>query len=456
MEWLVGNNVNSNTANRCLSYIKFWLNSIAMHTYSVTNDRIAPIILIGTHKDKVSDVSEHTRISLLLYNTFKLHIAWRSVWENDNGIGINGTTNLCFFPIDNVMGQHDGSVRSLLRTINNIISESEYVQKEVPLAWLQTVDQFSVVIRDRSWLSYDDAAAIALSFGVEHDDIVEMLEFLNEMGFLLWNQEELLRDIIILDPISFFVKPVTNVICKHNPTEGDPTRHFTKLHRKCFNFVPYDWNEMIEKGVVSKNNLLNLLLLSDDGSFSTSNVIQLMIKYGLIVPFAYSMNNSHDVTEYLVPSILPTMPVNISRQKEEEWDHVGYYVFTTDPKLSKQDFISISELQSKGFLPKGLFERLVCKAVAWSKYSSSSSHSQIYQDYMTSYFGSQPFRMRNFPDKNYIEISTKGSNPLSVMNRAYDLIVNITTEFMKRLYCYKAVTTTLEEKRRVGYSIQQE
>eukprot|EP01038_Epipyxis_sp_PR26KG_P010757 gene10757-14446_t len=443
MEWLVNsNNDDGMSSQQCLSYIKFWLNAIAMHTYSALNGSIAPIILIGTRKDKVPDTKDHVRISLLLYNTFKLHIAWRSVSQNENGNSENGLINLCFFPIDNVKGRIDESVKSLIRTVNNIMSESDYIHKEVPLTWLQTVDKFSEMIGDQPWLSYDAAVAVAISCGVVNEEIVDMLEFLHEMGFLLWNQDEQLKALIVLDPILFFVKPATNVICKHSPTEEDPNSHFLKIHKKCFVSLPYEWNDMIEKGVVS-SNLLNMLL--SECSFTALSVIQLMIKYGLIVPFTYSYNHisSCVVTEYLVPSIIPPMPSNLSHQKDEEWNHVGYFVFTTDPRLFDHDYISKSELQTKGFLPKGLFERLVCKAVTWSQYSSpsalSSSHSQIYKDFIISFFGSQRFRLRSLPDWNCVEISTMGSNPLPVMNRAYDLIVKLIRECMKNLHCFKAV-----------------
>eukprot|EP01038_Epipyxis_sp_PR26KG_P007084 gene7084-9668_t len=134
-----------------------------------------------------------------------------------------------------------------------------------------------------------------------------------------------------------------------------------------------------------------------------------MIKYGLIVPFSYANNNNNnnnEVTEYLVPSILPPIPEKVFLQNEEEWDHIGYFVFTTDYKLSNQDFISKLELKMKGFLPKGLFERLVCKAITWCHY----------------------------------KISIKGSNPLPVINRAHDLIVKLTEECMKNLHCFKVLS----------------
>lgn len=45
MEWLVS--TNSADHKRCLSYLRFWMNSVLMHTVDVTN-RTAPIVFAGT------------------------------------------------------------------------------------------------------------------------------------------------------------------------------------------------------------------------------------------------------------------------------------------------------------------------------------------------------------------------------------------------------------------------
>eukprot|EP01038_Epipyxis_sp_PR26KG_P004743 gene4743-6654_t len=390
MEWLMNDkNDNGMIAKQCLLFIKFWLNSITMHTYSVKDNSIAPIVLIGTRKDKVSNHNDHVRISQLLFDTFSDSIAWGFVVVNKFGVSANGTTNMFFFPVDNVIGRKDPTIQALLKTINIIMSKSDYAQHEIPLAWLQTVDKLSELTKDKPWLPYDVAVDIAIK-----------------------------------------------------------TMH-------------HEWNYMIKNGIVS-TDLLKLLL--SDCPFSVDSVVHLMIKFGLLVPFSFLYNNDNNnnnngyiVSEYLVPSIIPGMPNTVSHQKEEDWNYVGYFVFTTDPRLSNHDYISQSELQTKGFLPKGLFERFVCKAVAWSQYSSlstssSTSHSQIYQDAMISYFGSQRFRVRSLYDLNCVEISTKGVNPLSVMNRAYDLIATLTQESMKNLHCIKAVKYDCHNGRQVSSS----
>ena len=93
MEWLV--NSDSKTMARCLATLKFWINSIVVHTLDpITNDT-APIAIIGTRKDKISNPADHQRISTILYDNFSNSLAWPHVIENENAIGINGSILRC-------------------------------------------------------------------------------------------------------------------------------------------------------------------------------------------------------------------------------------------------------------------------------------------------------------------------------------------------------------------------
>jgi GTPase SAR1 family protein len=60
-----------------LDFLAFWLNSIATHAADPKDPSdVAPIILVGSHKDRVSDLKEHERISKLLCNTFQSMPVW--------------------------------------------------------------------------------------------------------------------------------------------------------------------------------------------------------------------------------------------------------------------------------------------------------------------------------------------------------------------------------------------
>jgi len=83
MEWLASDDMN--IRKRCLEFIRFWLDSITVYTYDDSTKVSAPIVLIGTRKDKVFSPVIHTQINTLLCETFQTKVAWRSIIENTKG-----------------------------------------------------------------------------------------------------------------------------------------------------------------------------------------------------------------------------------------------------------------------------------------------------------------------------------------------------------------------------------
>ena len=55
-----------------------------------------------------------------------------------------GRASLFFYPVDNVLGRCDPSVVNVMKDIERVIDESEYVHKEQPLVYLQVVRAYKV------------------------------------------------------------------------------------------------------------------------------------------------------------------------------------------------------------------------------------------------------------------------------------------------------------------------
>jgi hypothetical protein len=68
----------------------------------------------------------------------------------------------------------------------------------------------------------------------------------------MWYKHKILRDVVILDPVDFFVKPVTHVIC-------DPELHCKAAHDHCSLHYPDNYRCMKEHGLVSHSLLVTLL-----------------------------------------------------------------------------------------------------------------------------------------------------------------------------------------------------
>ena len=158
----------------------------------------------------------------------------------------------------------------------------------------------------------------------------------------------------------------------------------------------------------------------------------MLIKFGLIVP----LRSGADVIEYLVPALIPPLSIESGAATSELWTDrpysTCYFAFTTSEDLRKSTAVQPSVLKEEGFLPLGLFERLVGKAVMWSELTSTSWYGSclglLAKDMAILSFGSKRFRLRVRPEYNCIELCVEGSNPKVVHERIFNLIQQIIDE----------------------------
>jgi GTPase SAR1 family protein len=572
----------------CLSTLSFWLNSIIMHTYDEVTGKTAPIFIVGTHKDVVSSAADHQQVSELLEQRFGQSVAWPSVvlyidtsatatasmgattnadvgpagadvegaaaaasvadTENESATEDSHavphgseaspptTRTLCFFPVDNRRGRRDTTIGALMRAIEASIDDSDYVHAEHPLTWLRTMDRLTS--SGQVYLSLHEVTEIATECGVAADAVEALLIFLHEMGIVMWHSDESLRDVVILDPIAYFVAPATTIICKHMSSASDGTRHVVDAHKLC-NKAHYDsWMRMVHKGVADRDLLLQLL--SDCGDQATV-VLRLMVKFGLLVPLEplnHSVNNEHSASvsgeighgtkedtsavktqqelspacEYLVPALLPASPSAPSHTTEgTSYTSAGcaheatfYLVFTCARDLSSGDngtgstLVSLRDCAAKGFLPRGLFERLLCKAVAWSRDASAQQHAReqttagklevqpytqdiqqdglvqnttdylnteqsqptvnvapavpaaaesIFQDSASLIAGPITFTLQLRTDQNVVAVKVLTGDAVHVRDVLHNLAQQILRECMKSLRCYVAVPAACDSDR---------
>jgi hypothetical protein len=222
MEWLASS-ADSAIREECIRYMSFWLNSVIIHTQN-EKEEIAPVVFVGTRKDLITSPEEHQAISTCLYNLFCNSLAWSYVIEN------NGEPYLCFFPVNNKLGNQDLTVQKLLQLIDNSIDESSYVHVERPLSWFKVLDIFKS--KNVPYLEYSEVESIVVSCKIAKDEVPVLLTFFHEMGILMWHDEETLRDIIVFDPIEYFVKPATITICNHVPNQSDGVYHSRNYTRR--------------------------------------------------------------------------------------------------------------------------------------------------------------------------------------------------------------------------------
>jgi len=171
----------------------------------------------------------------------------------------------------------------------------------------------------------------------------------------------------------------------------------------------------------------------------------------LFVIFSYSPNSM--ALAYVFCSgkaLLPVCPLegSGSRLLNSDWTlsstSTCFFVFTTSPSLMGQELITSDMLKHEGFLPSGLFERLLARGCTWSQKTSSASVIQqlresLFKDVAVLPYGAQRVRLRLRDDINCIEMNVEGHNPLGAYHRVKEQISVIINECMQSLLMFVAL-----------------
>jgi hypothetical protein len=331
------------------------------------------------------------------------------------GTGSNGICTLCFFPIDNTLSRDDPVMKSVMTAIESSMNDADYTHQLVPFSWMKTLDELTNLMK--SSITIVEYLSIASSCKVSSSDEFDLLRYFHEMGYLMWHDQPLLRDVIILDPIEFFVKPASLIICKHIHDGNNPTVHFLPVHSKCKKMHFNKFYDLTTKGILNSSLLP---ILWEEFTDRSSILLHLMCRYGLLVPLLYNTTNeSSDVVavasseKYLVPSLLSSS----FYQYNEQWLDDGalyqtcYFVFSSSEDMKAKCIIQSSDLRSDGFLPNGLFERLVGKVVGWCQFTSKVVQIDtdlLFKDLVILRYGRQRFRLSLQQGLNTIRLDVEG------------------------------------------------
>ena len=197
-----------------------------------------------------------------------------------------------FFPVNDKEGLRDDVVIDLMSAIESVVTEADYVKEPKPLTWLKALDE--LMATKRSYLPMTEVTSIAIANGVEKDAISIFLYFLNELGLVLWLDDEGLRDVVILDIISFFVEPATRILFK----PSDSTIHHRNIQEVCEKERAMEWDEMTQRGLVSRQ-LMEFLLSHKVVASNIPIIKHMMLKYGLILRVEYEQNATRKTSELL-------------------------------------------------------------------------------------------------------------------------------------------------------------
>ena len=233
MEWLLPAIDGNSQRHRCsacngnaehhLEFLEFWLNNIALHAVDPEDGSLPPILLAGTHKDKVTDPLDHERISDLLYKTCCHLAGWGSVIRCETAPGSSGAIKLWFFPMDTTRGLEDPVSAEVQSKTVGAVSKEKYVQYEVPFVWLKVLERMKTEVNKDGVIELENVRVLAQEVGMTPVDadgaaaeeaVRAMLRLFNNLGQVTFHEEDALNQFVIMNPAEFLVVPASRVMCQ--------------------------------------------------------------------------------------------------------------------------------------------------------------------------------------------------------------------------------------------------
>ncbi|XP_072041067.1 uncharacterized protein [Amphiura filiformis] len=330
----------------CLEFLHYWMHSIYAYTTSNANsDSTArkqltpPVFVVGTHKNSVPGVSATEKQR-------QIEIKFKKIRQSLQNKPYKQHIVLTFYAIENDIGQvQDDEISRLRRHVEEVSLSEPYIEERIPLRWLQFEQAISVQIRQEvHYLNLNEVTQLASTYQIDSSqELFVMLQFYHDLGHIVYFggkdcQNESLKNIIILDP-HWLIDVFRRVI-----TVRDEVRWQWSTLSDSFDLLD-------EEGIL-EDRLIDLMW--EDSLGKKEALLQLMIKYDLLCEQMPSSKS--EVGEASVGSHRYYVP---SRLKPSKIDHKEMMPGVASCSAFYIDF--------RGFLPSGLFHRLLTRTARWSQ-----------------------------------------------------------------------------------------
>lgn len=282
-----------------------------------------PVLVVGTHADKVSSAKvkevESEIIANLKGKTYQGHV-------------------LEFYRVDNTQSSNSTDIKAIQARVQDVLSSGLSSCADLPVKWFNFEKTVKKSAAGRFHLTLDEVRDVARQECFIEDDkqLEAMLNYYHDLGVIVR-----FKDTVVIDSqwlINIFKSLIT--IC--------PYREQDAVDRQL-------WEELQDTGVLHMQ-LVNRVFENHDNGFDgrslQQDVLDMMEKYGLLAKFHVhpESNESSDVLsselKYFVPAQLRVSPGNL-------WDLTPQ---DTDPCPLEFRFCD-------GFVPHGLFAQLVSRLI---------------------------------------------------------------------------------------------
>ncbi|XP_030849139.1 uncharacterized protein LOC100888832 [Strongylocentrotus purpuratus] len=253
-----------------------------------------------------------------------------------------------YYAIENSLEDKDEELVALRRHIEKVAMEEPYMGEEIPLRWL--LFEEALAVDKINYMSLDQTKELTEPVGMESErELPTMLNFYHDLGNVVYyggieDQQSLLRDMVILNP-QWLIDVFKQVITILDPAKRD-------------GIVSDAWTTLEKDGILEDRLIQHMW----EGFLEKKEaLVELMAKFDLIceVPVERLQQDQQDAVD--------TEVSNEAEKVLQKRYYVPSRLTSPCPPKEKAQIKSSTDLyvDFRGFLPDGLFHRLMARAVRW-------------------------------------------------------------------------------------------
>ncbi|XP_067041649.1 uncharacterized protein [Acropora muricata] len=324
-----------------------------------------PVIIVGTNLDQpfedVKTAENHIKNSVLGKDYAK-HVI------------------MPYFAVDNKT-ENDEGVQKLRDKIMEVLKDEPYMPEEVPLRWFnfeRAVD--ALVAKQIYFMDLNQLLSIIrqVCHIDDEEEVTAMLNFYHDLGVIVKHGRTVVLQAQWL--IDLFKQLIT--VRPHD--EADPL------------YVNY-WRELEVNGILRMALVDHVFSKFSKKGLRKQDILDMMELYGLIAKFSNATDENQDEQSYFVPTQLRSSPSALCEIKPSECDPCPLVLHFRD-----------------GFVPHGLFPRLVSEIIHWCSENGFRNTPQLFNNGARLFIGKQiVFDLILICKKRFIKIVLKRRNASS-------------------------------------------
>ena len=331
----------------------FWLNTVYMFTASKPN--IQPhVILVGTHADKLPKANRG-QVADMCFREIRSSLAdspLRYILSDEE------------FAVDNTK-KTDPCSAQLQTEILKLAQLQPWWGKKTPSRWLP-LDREIQLAKNNGLKVLSIGEVRELNIGLEvkipdEDELEMFLQYLHDMGEILYFNEPTLRDFVVLDPV-WLIDALKALITADRFAIRSPQQ-------------ANKWKRFCETGIINKSTIVAILkeTTHDSSLFENSeHVLRLMEKFLFIaspIDIIDDLEENRDTsfkkdTKYIVPSMVQTQ--------------LNTEIITSSDGLSSTTVLCL--VSKNNFLPSAVFHKLLAKCISKWQIVDQNGQKQIFSE----------------------------------------------------------------------------